>query len=221
MLWLFFKIIMYVVGLTYLTVCFIPFEYAFYGHKYENHKLQGRISWLLSSIGISFKISDGFKPDFSLHVFKYQISVFKDEKANNKVKQEEDNQHKKKTAMTQGLEWLSKDLLEAGLRFVRDIVKHMKPKHIHIKGRIGFENPYYTGILSGLIYSITPFLHRQQFDVMTVFEDEVVEGEFAIQGRVIIGVLCIIVLRLLVTKPVRNIIKKMIRIKKEEKSYVI
>lgn len=79
------------------------------------------------------------------------------------------------------------------LSIARDILNHVKPQRLHGQLRIGFEDPYHTGLLGALLYA-TP-VSMGQVIITPVYEDEVLEGWFQAEGRVIPIVLVAIALR--------------------------
>lgn len=92
-------------------------------------------------------------------------------------------------------------------RQVFGIVKHVLPKEIQGKVRFGFEDPFKTGQI--LTY-ISPFyaLYAKHLELTPVFEDEVMEGELWLKGRIRIGTILIKAVRLLFDKNIRKLIRK-------------
>lgn len=79
------------------------------------------------------------------------------------------------------------------LSIVRDALKHMKPQRIEGDVRIGFADPYYTGLLGVFLYVVPHPVG--QVHVTPVYEDEVLEGWFLVEGRIIPAALLVIALR--------------------------
>ncbi|WP_160317184.1 DUF2953 domain-containing protein [Oxobacter pfennigii] len=103
---------------------------------------------------------------------------------------------------------ITKELIKKLLSAIGEAFVHIKPKVFQAEGKIGFDDPYHTGILSAFVCSL-PLRHEGfNVNIEPVFDREVMEGKLVIQGRIIPAVLIWIALKLLISRPVRNILFK-------------
>jgi hypothetical protein len=93
------------------------------------------------------------------------------------------------------------------------MLNHCKPSQFRINAKVGFEDPMYTGLLCGIKNTSYAILDKYQIRLQTTFEDEVLEGNFIIGGRVQIFYLILVALEFVLTKPFRSILFKNIKIK--------
>lgn len=96
------------------------------------------------------------------------------------------------------------------LRQLKALVRHILPKKVSGEVRFGFDDPYTTGQI--LTY-ISPFygLYADHLKVIPVFGESVMEGEGRIKGRIRIGTLIVIVVRMLFDKNFRTLLKKCLK----------
>lgn len=87
------------------------------------------------------------------------------------------------------------------------LLKHILPGRLRGKARFGFDDPYTTGQV--LMY-ISPFysLYGKRFQIIPVFEEPVLEGEFWLKGRIRIGTILILGIRVLLDKNFRTLLKQ-------------
>lgn len=88
------------------------------------------------------------------------------------------------------------------------ILRHIFPTKITGWVRFGFEDPFTTGQV--LTY-ISPFygLYARDFQVIPVFEESVMEGQGKIKGRIRIGTLIMLVVRVFFDKNFRGWLRKL------------
>lgn len=87
--------------------------------------------------------------------------------------------------------------------FMSRCYQHSSPRKTFIKGRFGLANPYYMGIVAGILYTTWP---QAMKDVNLDFVETVAKGQVQIEGRVIIGVLAWYGLCLVLSQPIRSCI---------------
>ncbi len=90
------------------------------------------------------------------------------------------------------------------------LCRHFVPTKAAGWVRFGFDDPYKTGQI--LTY-ISPFygLYARKFQVMPVFGEKVLEGEGKLKGRIRIGTVLVIGLRMLLDKNFRVLLKKFLK----------
>jgi len=87
--------------------------------------------------------------------------------------------------------------------FTSKLIKHIKPKVFRVSGRLGFEDPYDTGMTAAVLSTFGMAINRY-VDIRPVFTEEVVEGSFAIRGRVVLAFLLFISMKLLLSRSGRR-----------------
>ena len=99
------------------------------------------------------------------------------------------------------------------LRQIRRFFKHILPRKLTGHIRFGFDDPYTTGQI--LTY-ISPFygVYAKQFTIEPVFGEKVMEGEVHLKGRIRLGSLIWIAVRILFDKNFRKLIKSLLSKKK-------
>ena len=96
-----------------------------------------------------------------------------------------------KKAKRQKRKWPNLDL-RVLWSIARQVVGHISPQRTEADLRFGFEDPYYTGVIGAFLY--TSFGGRS-VRLTPVFEEEVLEGWFLVEGRVIPIVVLYLALR--------------------------
>lgn len=92
-------------------------------------------------------------------------------------------------------------------RQVKALFRHILPGKMRGKVKFGFDDPYTTGQV--LMY-ISPFygIYGKRFQVIPVFEEPVLEGEVWLKGRIRIGTVLAIGIRMLFDKNFRTLLRK-------------
>lgn len=92
------------------------------------------------------------------------------------------------------------------IRQLKALLKHILPRKLRGRARFGFDDPYTTGQV--LMY-ISPFygLYGKRFQIIPVFEEPVLEGEAWLKGRIRVGTVLILAIRVLLDQNFRTILK--------------
>lgn len=92
------------------------------------------------------------------------------------------------------------------LRQIGRLIKHVIPVKIRGRLKFGFDDPYTTGQI--LTY-ISPFygLYAKTFSIEPVFDEKITEGEVHLKGRIRLGSLLWIVIRIFLDKNFRRLLK--------------
>jgi hypothetical protein len=188
-----------------VLILVLPLEFRLYGQKQEETFFKASV--ILFKGAVVFQFLKPFKEQAKMYVrilgFKKNIKTHKvSEKENKKEKPKKEN---------------SRNYLEPSfLKCLKNVLKHIKPKKFAIEGRVGFEDPYVTGIVCAVLNVLCQELKKANIKVNTVFDEEIFEGKCLIQGRVVLAYIAYIALRLYLSRPVR--IKQKAELK-EVKSY--
>lgn len=88
------------------------------------------------------------------------------------------------------------------------IVKHILPRRMKGRIKFGFDDPFKTGQI--LTY-VSPFygLYAKHLELIPVFEEQVMEGELNLSGRIRIGTVLVLAVRILFDKNFRRLLRKL------------
>lgn len=102
------------------------------------------------------------------------------------------------------------------MKMAKDLLRYLRPRILRADLRIGFDDPYYTGLMMAFVYTA---LHRfTSISITPVFDDTVLSGSFLMEGRVRPLALVFIALKTLVPAFLRNITRKMTKKREEAQS---
>ena len=141
------------------------------------------------------------------------FSILRKSLHNSKKKQQEGTRIKEKDRIspTDIPAFLERDLIRSLLRLTGEIINAVSPRTFEIKGTLGFEDPYYTGLLAAL-KSIVPGIQ-----IRPDFNGEVHDITVKLEGRIIFIVILAYVLRFLISREGRYLMK---RIRHQKKSQI-
>ena len=93
-------------------------------------------------------------------------------------------------------------------RQLKKLLRHILPRKMTGKLRFGLDEPYKTGQI--LTY-VSPFygLYAKHLQLMPVFDEAVLEGDLKIAGRIRIGTILVLAVRVLLDKNFRKLIGKL------------
>lgn len=103
-----------------------------------------------------------------------------------------------------------KQLFNAIIRLMKSILRGVKPKDFYLKGTVGFSDPSLTGQAVGAAWAMNGILNKK-IEIRASFEKEIIEGETGIKGHIVPGFMLFYILRFIAVKPVRKIIKLLIK----------
>ncbi len=95
-------------------------------------------------------------------------------------------------------------------RQLKKLVKHLLPRRLKGRVRFGFDDPYTTGQV--LTYA-SPFyaLYARHLELIPVFEGKALDGELEVKGRIRVGTIAVIAVRLLIDKNFRRLLKRVLK----------
>lgn len=103
-----------------------------------------------------------------------------------------------------------KVLISALVRLLKSIFNGVKPRNFRLSGKVGFSDPSITGQVVGGAWALNGVLNKK-IELQASFDKEIVEGEFYIKGYIVPGAMLVYILRFITVKPVRKIIKLLIK----------
>ncbi len=198
------------IGLFLTAVIFIPYNYYVTGENLDLPQLQGSVSWLFGGIRISFycRSEQNRKIILTIFGFKKKVKIRPELKQSKRGKSGQNKKHsnsgqnKKHSGF---IEYMKRDIIENSISSLVKIFKYCLPKTLSIDTRIGFNNPFYTGLLSAFTSQSSVWLKKYDINIQPVFEEEIIEGRFLIGGRIWLPYLILVMIGFLITKPIRNI----------------
>lgn len=209
------KVIFILILVFVLLVLFIPFKYSVIARKHEDIFIKASGSWLFGLLGFVFSKRYGSKKKLYVRLLHIRFGVNKDKKDKLALKIDSDNTRRDKKPRKNNGRFLDKNFLKTMMKAVKELFYHIKPKRFKLEGRYGFEDPFYTGVALASFNIMRPLFMKYDVNVNAVFEEEILEGNFLIKGRLIMIVVVFIGLKTIFNKNVRKIL-----FSKEEKAYV-
>jgi hypothetical protein len=88
------------------------------------------------------------------------------------------------------------------------LIRHVFPRKLRGRIRFGFDDPYTTG---QILTWISPFygLYADKLELIPVFEEQALEGELSMKGRVRIGTVIVIVVRVFLNRNFRRLLHEL------------
>ncbi len=199
-------ILLYVVIIIVALIAIIlviPFQYSCSGFKYEKTYLEAKVKWLFGVLkfGFSYDSETGALKEFRV----FGIKPSSKENKESSVKKKNTKKQKKSSGKV-GIS-LMKELFKEGLSAFKKVFNKIKPKKFILSAKVGFDDPYNTGVLRAVLSIFHKEIQRYDVKIDTVFDDEVIEGRFLIQGRIVIAELIPIVIKFMFSRPVKNMFK--------------
>lgn len=192
-----------------LILLMAPVRYQAKGYKYEGYNLAARVSWIFGAVKFIYSIQEGQKASSSLQLLCFPIS-FKQKKHDREEKQPGGKAKKK----SHGKRFLDRGYRREIFKAFKALWDHAKPHIIYARGRFGFDDPFDTAIVCGFLSCLG--MPDETINITPVFEEEILEGKFEIEGKVVPAFLLICYVRFRFSKPVKYILKN----ERMEKKYV-
>lgn len=197
-----------------LLVLFVPFQYDFRGHRYEEDAAAtGAVHWLygLVSLVVSYDAVQKFQLRLMLFdhwgLKSFGRSGATDAATSVKAKRKPDREKQppkkgdKKFVLTREKVML---IANAAIR----LLKRVSPRWIRLDARVGFDDPADTGSLCAVLATLQAFVHtnpdRYKVHVMPVFEEAEASGHMELQGRLMLWFIVWEGLKLAISKPFRQ-----------------
>lgn len=100
-----------------------------------------------------------------------------------------------------------KQLLTACKKQIRQILRHLLPTSLKIRGNYGFADPSLTGKITGFLCALPP-RYQKNIQVQPHFQEECLDGEVVLRGRIRLGSLVWPVIKILVKSCTWKVYKK-------------
>ncbi|MCB2352927.1 DUF2953 domain-containing protein [Clostridium estertheticum] len=104
-----------------------------------------------------------------------------------KIEKEEEERNKKNSKKKSSFnirDYIEREFINDLINYFKDIVNIVKPKTVKINGFYGFEDPSLTGMLCGIIPLISNLIPKSDINLQPVFDDEIIEIECDVHGKI-------------------------------------
>lgn len=207
-------------GLALILPLIVPFTYKAYIKKSDLLYVYGNFAWLFKAVKVEAIKESGEAFKVALKIFG-RFDILLDSTKFNKGKEKDNKKNKKnKKKSSKGF---NLDLIKGVISLAKEILIHIKPKRLYIKARIGFDDPSNTGILCALKYQFQHLIQNYEVYIEPVFDDEVLEGEIDIRGRLVVVSLIYYAIKAFwpfIINKTKNKIKNIRLMRKGNKDYV-
>lgn len=198
---------------SFIILLLIPIRYHAEGIKSDDVPLSINVELSYGPVTYKYRAGTDCGIEHTLKVFGIPLSI--KHKEGKKGIGKASHKHKKEK---KGMGKLpGKAFLDEALKSLWKLLNHLRFRRCDINCTFGLEDPADTAVLWLIICSLPLYGESRSIRLEPVFDDQILEGDFHIQGHLIPAVAAYIVLRFILSKPVRNIIKN----KKERKNHVI
>ena len=93
------------------------------------------------------------------------------------------------------------------IKQLKRLLTHIRPRTFRLTGRYGSGDPAQTGQVLGIVYMLYP-IYGDSIQLAGDFEDQVMEGEMALKGRIRLGTLVQIGIQVVMNKQVRKWLRR-------------
>jgi len=177
-------------------ILIVPFEFEIDAQKDENLFVKASVSWFFKFFGCDYTNVYSQKADMYIRILGFQKRI-NISKTNKKKKIDKEKTEKKDASRN----YLDSEFLKCAFKCIKKLLKHIKPKKFLIDGRVGFEDPYITGISCAILNVFSKELKVANISVNTVFDEEIFEIKGLIQARVVLAYVAYLALRLYLSRP--------------------
>lgn len=180
-----------------ILILFVPIFFHLQVSKYNDLILWAKVNWLFNAIYCHIKKEGDQNLVIILKIFGLQIYL-KEGRAKKKKKE--------KKYYFKAL--LNKPFLTKAFQFIKRVLKHIVPQEFRVRLSYGFDNPANTGILCGFIALFSAYFSGYDIFLNPIFDQEILEGELFLKGRLFCFVITYYILQLVLSKTFRKTIKE-------------
>ena len=185
-----------------ILILFVPIFFHLQVSKYNDLILWAKVNWLFNVIYCHVKKEGDQNPEIILKIFGLPIHL-KEERAQKKKKEKIKKEKKYDFRVL-----LNKPFLTKVFQFIKKVLKHIVPQEFRARLSYGFDNPANTGILCGFIALFSAYYSGYDICLDPIFDQEILEGELSLKGRLLCFVITYYVLQLVLSKTFRKTIKE-------------
>ncbi|OPX45399.1 hypothetical protein CLHUN_07690 [Ruminiclostridium hungatei] len=209
------KSILLIILAVLLLVLFIPFKYGFSGGKYENGWFRASVTWLYGGVRINAGYNEG-RLSSGVRILGFHKKLQAGERRPADDNEEKSENQKKKPKKERKRKspygYLTREVIKKGLYCILKILNHCKPESFELSLKGGFGDPLYAGLLCALQGQGFAILNRYNIDLQPDFEDDATTGSLTMAGSIRLYYLLGAALEFVLTRPVRSIWLKNLKI---------
>jgi hypothetical protein len=185
-----------------ILVLFVPIFFHLQVRKYNDLVLCVKVNWLFIPFYCCIEKRGNQKPVTIVRILGLKVPI---ERERAKKKKKEKIKKEKKFNFRA---LLNKPFLTKVFQFIKKVLKHIVPQEFRVRLSYGFDNPANTGILCGFIALFSAYFSGYDICLNPVFDQEILEGELFLKGRLFCFVITYYILQLVLSKTFRKTIKK-------------
>jgi len=216
------KIVLYLflaILLLFITLLVVPFTYQGEAAVMEGISYSYRIGWFWNLFNIRGRKSDELQTTAVYIKNKKLFNVDKTKKEEKKTKEDEEKTEEKEYKTESNLKSMFDiKLIKEALEYLKKVIKQVKPKHLHLRGVYGFDDPSLTGMTAGFIYTLQGIVPKSKIQLQPCFTDEIFELEAEVEGKIFTGKIAYDSIRFFLKPDIRKkIFKKSKKVKPKTK----
>jgi hypothetical protein len=185
-----------------ILILFVPIFFHLQVSKYNDLILWAKVNWFFNAIYCHIQKEGDQNLVLTLKLFGLQIHL----KEGREKKKKKENIKKEKKFDFRVL--LNQPFLTKIFQFIKKVLKHIVPQEFRAKLFYGFDNPANTGILCGFIALFSAYYSGYDIFLNPIFDQEILEGELFLKGRLFCFVITYYILQLVLSKTFRKTIKE-------------
>ncbi|MEN8908001.1 MAG: DUF2953 domain-containing protein [Clostridiales bacterium] len=191
----------------------LPIKYSIILNKFNNLSMNTNISLFLGllKLNISKNSNTNFKTRITLFGFKFTLK-----KDITKTKTLKENR-KRNTKNMNFTSFLNYNFINSILKNTKKIIQHILPNKLVLKAKIGFEDPYLTGILNAYYYILMDLFKDYNISLNTVFDDEIIEIKLFVKGKIYLIMIFYLIVKIIINIPNKIYTLKSIFIRHNQK----
>jgi len=185
-----------------ILIFFVPIFFNIQISKYNGLVLWVKVNWLFNAFYCYIEKKESQKP---VAIVKFLCLKIPIERERAQKKKREKIKKEKKFDFRA---LLNKPFLTKVFQFIKKVLKHIVPQEFRVRLSYGFDNPAHTGILCGFIALFSAYFSGYDIFLDPIFDQEILEGELFLKGRVFGFVITYYILQLILSKTFRKTIKE-------------
>jgi len=185
-----------------MLVFFVPIFFNIQVSKYNSLLLWIKVNWFFNAIYCHIKKEGDQDLAIILKIFGLQIHL----KEGRAQKKRREKIKKEKKFDFRAL--LNKPFLTKVFQFIKKVLKHIVPQEFRVRLSYGFDSPANTGIFCGFVALFSTYFSEYDICLNPIFDQEILEGELFLKGRLFCFVITYYILQLVLSKTFRKTIKE-------------
>ncbi|MBU3170587.1 DUF2953 domain-containing protein [Clostridium estertheticum] len=188
-LFLILRILLYLLIFTFgiiLLFLIIPFEYYISSKIDEKINVDITLLFFKKIIKVMVRHEDT-KETFLIKIMGLRIIRKEIKSPGIKIEKEEmekNNKNSKKKSSFNIRDYIEREFINDLINYFKDIINIVKPKTVKINGVYGFDDPSLTGMICGIIPLISNLIPKSDINLQPVFDDEIIEIECDVHGKI-------------------------------------